>query len=293
MQQGKVIQAYNSFFYVQTAAGLVTCKLRGRFKQTRRSTGVVPGDDVQIALLPDGTGVIEQLLPRQTLLKRPAVANVTQVVLTFAAAQPDLHPLLLNRFLVLAEWSGLPHIAICINKMDLRPEADGFLQDYAAIGYPVFYVSAAAQQGIEPLRAQLAGQTTVFAGPSGVGKSSLLNVLDSSLALQTGQVSEKIKRGRHTTRAAQLIAWQDGYIVDTPGFSAMELTELAPQALPGYFPEFRPYLDACRFQPCSHSHEPECAIKQAVADGQITQERYDAYLNILEEINTARKKAYK
>jgi len=293
MQQGKVIQAYNSFFYVQTAAGLVTCKLRGKFKHTRRSLGVVPGDEVEIESLADGTGVIERLLPRQTLLKRPAVANITQVVLTFAAAQPDLHPLLLNRFLVLAEWSGIPKICLCINKMDLRPEAGDFLSAYAAIGYPVLYVSAAQQRGIEALRARLSGETTVFAGPSGVGKSSLLNAIDSSLALQTGHVSEKIKRGRHTTRAARLIAWQGGYIVDTPGFSAMELTELAPQALPGYFPEFRPYLSACRFQPCSHSHEPDCAIKQAVAAGEITQERYDAYRNILEEITTARKKAYK
>ncbi len=293
LQPGRVLKAYNSFFYVQTVDELVTCKLRGKFRHTRRTMGVVPGDEVAISRLDDGSGVVEQLLPRQTLLKRPAVANITQVVLTFAAAQPDLHPLLLNRFLVLAEWSGIPKICICLNKMDVRPETAEALQPYAAIGYPVLPVSAHTGTGIDALRERLAGETTVFAGPSGVGKSSLLNALSPELALQTGHVSAKIKRGRHTTRVAKLIPWQGGYLVDTPGFSAMELTSMEPQELPGYFPEFRQYLDQCRFQPCSHSHEPDCAIKQAVADGAIARERYDAYLNMLEEIETARKKAFK
>lgn len=293
MEQGRVIQAYNSFFYVETETGLVTCKLRGKFKKTRRSLGVVPGDCVEIDILPDGTGVVERILPRTNLLRRPAVANLTQVMLTFAAAQPDLHPLLLNRFLVLAEWSGIPHITICVNKMDFRPGGDDYLAAYESIGYPVLRVSAQNRQGIEALRERLDGETTVFAGPSGVGKSSLLNALDPELSLQTGQVSEKIKRGRHTTRAAKLIAWHGGYIVDTPGFSSMELTTIEPLELPGYFPEFRPYLGTCRFQPCSHSHEPDCAIKQAVADGTILQERYDAYRSILSEIEEERKREYK
>ena len=302
MQEGRVIKAYNSFFYVltDTEAGqeLVTCKLRGKFKKSRRSIGVVPGDRVCIDRLPDGSGVVEEQLPRTSLLKRPAVANITQVVLTFAAAQPDLHPLLLNRFLVLAEWSGIPKIVICVNKQDLYAgEIDTFLKDYEQIGYPVLRVSAQQREGIEALRQQLQGEVTVFAGPSGVGKSSLLNCIDERLALQTGQVSEKIKRGRHTTRVAELLPYAGGFIVDTPGFSAMELTELDTQALPGYFPEFRPHLAACRFAPCSHTHEPDCAVKAAVAAGDITQERYDAYVNIYEEIKEnqkiARKKEYK
>ena len=302
MQEGRVIKAYNSFFYVLTEAEagqeLVTCKLRGKFKKSRRSIGVVPGDRVRIDRLPDGSGVVEEQLPRTSLLKRPAVANITQVVLTFAASQPDLHPLLLNRFLVLAEWSGIPKIVICVNKQDLYAgDIGAFLKAYEQIGYPVLRVSAQQGEGIEALRQQLQGETTVFAGPSGVGKSSLLNRIDERLSLQTGQVSEKIKRGRHTTRVAELLPYAGGFIVDTPGFSAMELTELDIQDLPGYFPEFRPHLDACRFAPCSHTHEPDCAVKAAVAAGAITQERYDAYVNIYEEIKEnqkiARKKEYK
>lgn len=302
MQEGRVIKAYNSFFYVLTEAEagqeLVTCKLRGKFKKSRRSIGVVPGDRVRIDRLPDGSGVVEEQLPRTSLLKRPAVANITQVVLTFAAAQPDLHPLLLNRFLVLAEWSGIPKIVICVNKQDLYAgDIGAFLKAYEQIGYPVLRVSAQQGEGIEALRQQLQGETTVFAGPSGVGKSSLLNRIDERLSLQTGQVSEKIKRGRHTTRVAELLPYAGGFIVDTPGFSAMELTELDIQDLPGYFPEFRPHLDACRFAPCSHTHEPDCAVKAAVAAGAITQERYDVYVNIYEEIKEnqkiARKKEYK
>ena len=297
-QEGRVIKAYNSFFYVQVGTELIACKLRGKFKKTRRSIGVVPGDRVMISRLADGSGVVEDQLLRTSMLRRPAVANITQVMLTFAAAQPDLHPLLLNRFLVLAEWSGIPHITICVNKSDLYTgNIDAFLQDYEAIGYPVLRVSAKENQGLDALRERLAGETTVFAGPSGVGKSSLLNRIDERLQLTTGHVSEKIKRGRHTTRVAELLPYGEGFIVDTPGFSAMELTELDIQDLPGYFPEFRPQLDACRFAPCSHTHEPDCAVKAAVEAGSISRERYDAYVNIYEEIKSnqqlARKKEYK
>ena len=298
LEEGRVIKAYNSFFYVQTNTELVSCKLRGKFKKTRKSQGVVPGDKVLIGRLPDGTGVVEEQLPRESLLRRPAVANVTQVILTFAAAQPDLHPLLLNRFLVLAEWSGLHNIIICVNKADLyEGDMAAFLSLYEHAGYKVLRVSAREKQGMEELRQVLAGETTVFAGPSGVGKSSLLNVIDESLELATGHVSDKIKRGRHTTRVAELLPYEGGFIVDTPGFSAMELGEIPLEDLAHYFPEFRPYLGKCRFAPCSHTHEPDCGIKDALAAGEISQERYDAYLTIYKEIQEAqqlkRKKEYK
>jgi len=297
-EEGRVIKAYNSFFYVQTDNGLVTCKLRGKFKKTRKSQGVVPGDKVLIGRLPDGTGVVEEQLPRESFLRRPAVANVTQVMLTFAAAQPDLHPLLLNRFLVLSEWSGLKHIRICVNKADLyKGDIRDFLSIYEKAGYPVLRVSAQERQGLEELRDALAGETTVFAGPSGVGKSSLLNALDEKLSLATGQVSDKIKRGRHTTRVAELLPYEHGFIVDTPGFSAMELGEIPLEELAQYFLEFRPYLGQCRFAPCSHTHEPDCGIKAALVSGEISQERYDAYQSIYKEIQEAqqmkRKKEYK
>ena len=295
MLQGRVIKAYNSFFYVQTDMGLVTCKLRGKFKMSRRELGVVPGDWVSLDALSDGTGVIEEVQPRIQLLKRPAVANLTQVVLTFAAAQPDLHPLLLNRFLVLAEWSGMEKILICVNKMDLFVgNEENFLQDYRAIGYEVLPVSAREGKGLEALRQRLRGETTVFAGPSGVGKSSLLNAIDSRLALQTGVISEKIKRGRHTTRVAELLPYGGGgYIVDTPGFSAVDFMGMEPEELPACFPEFAPYLGKCRFSPCSHSHEPGCAVKEAAEAGAVARERYEAYLAIRTEIQEAQKLSQK
>lgn len=297
-QLGRVIKAYNSFFYVQVQDEIIACKLRGKFKKSRRSLGVVPGDRVAIGKLPDGTGVIEEQLPRQSLLKRPAVANISQVMLTFAAAQPDLHPLLLNRFLVMAEWSQIPKIVICVNKIDLyEGDAEKFLQAYEAIGYKVLRVSAKADENIDALREALKGEVTVFAGPSGVGKSSLLNRVDPSLQLQTGHVSAKIKRGRHTTRVAELLPYAGGFIVDTPGFSAFEMGEIDLSALPNYFPEFAAQAETCRFSPCSHTHEPDCGVKAAVETGKISAERYDAYLHIYEEIKTEqklmRKKEYK
>ena len=287
MPQGRVIKAYNSFFYVETEGALVTCKLRGKFKKRQ---GVYPGDLVDVRLLPDGTGVVERLLPRESLMRRPLVANVDQVVLTFAAAQPDPHPLLVSRFLVLAEWSGLARILVCVNKSDLPPAAEESFKVSEAAGYQVLHVSAQTGAGVDALRRELANHITCFAGPSGVGKSSLLNAIEPGLSLQTGHVSEKIKRGRHTTRVAELLPFAGGYIVDTPGFSSMELDGIDEQLLPSYFPEFRSYLGHCRFSPCSHSHEPDCAVKEAVAAGNIPQERYDAYLSILEEIHANQKK---
>ena len=287
MPQGRVIKAYNSFFYVETEGALVTCKLRGKFKKRQ---GVYPGDLVDVRLLPDGTGVVERLLPRESLMRRPLVANVDQVVLTFAAAQPDPHPLLVSRFLVLAEWSGLARILVCVNKSDLPPAAEESFKVSEAAGSQVLPVSAQTGAGGDALRRELANHITCFAGPSGVGKSSLLNAIEPGLSLQTGHVSEKIKRGRHTTRVAELLPFAGGYIVDTPGFSSMELDGIDEQLLPSYFPEFRPYLGHCRFSPCSHSHEPDCAVKEAVAAGNIPQERYDAYLSILEEIHANQKK---
>ena len=290
MLSGRVLRTQNSFFYVQTGQGVIDCKLRGRFKKKEL---ICPGDRVEIQLLSDGTGVIEGLLERQNLLKRPAVANVDQVVLTFAAAQPDIHPLLLNRFLVLAESSAIPHILICVNKIDLLPMEDGrtVLSDYESIGYPVLRVSAEKGWGMDDMRRILAGRTTVFSGPSGVGKSSLLNRLDPSFDLEVGRVSEKIKRGRHTTRLARLFPCEGGYIVDTPGFSSIEMTDIEASELVHFFPEFASHLGGCRFTPCTHSHEPQCSIKEAVEAGKIFRERYEAYLNLLNEIET-RKKEY-
>ena len=292
MPTAQVIKMYNGFYYLQVAGQeeLLSCRLRGRIK--RNKGAVVTGDYVEYQMLEDGTGVIERCLPRRTLLKRPAVANIDQVLITFAARQPDLNQLLLNRFLVLAEWSGIPEIVICINKCDLLEEKADFLQDYVQAGYKLLMVSAQEGQGIQELKNLLTGRVTVFAGPSGVGKSSLLNAVDSNLELATGKISDKIKRGKHTTRAACLLPLPEGgTVVDTPGFSAAELENIDKAQLAHYFPEFRPYIEKCYYNTCTHSHEPDCAGKEAVAAGVICQARYEAYLNILQTINE-RKKAY-
>ena len=292
MPTAQVIKMYNGFYYLQVAGQeeLLSCRLRGRIK--RNKGAVVTGDYVEYQMLEDGTGVIERCLPRRTLLKRPAVANIDQVLITFAARQPDLNQLLLNRFLVLAEWSGIPEIVICINKCDLLGEKVDFLQDYVQAGYKLLMVSAQEGQGIQELKNLLTGRVTVFAGPSGVGKSSLLNAVDSNLELATGKISDKIKRGKHTTRAACLLPLPEGgTVVDTPGFSAAELENIDKAQLAHYFPEFRPYIEKCYYNTCTHSHEPDCAVKEAVAAGAICQARYEAYLNILQTINE-RKKAY-
>ena len=285
METGRVLKFYNSFFYVQTDTELLTCRLRGKLKRDRRGVSAVcPGDLVELTKLADGTGVLERPLARRNLLRRPAVANIDQVILTFAAAEPDLHPLLLNRFLVLAEWSGVPSVVICVNKMDLAAEQD-VLSCYGKY-YPVLRVSAERGEGMDLLRERLAGKVTVFAGPSGVGKSSVLNALHAGLSLATGAVSEKIRRGRHTTRVAELLPFAGGFLVDTPGFSSMELADIDPAELSACFPDFQPYLGHCRFSPCTHSHEPDCAVKAALEAGEILRERYDAYCAILDEIKT-------
>lgn len=292
MPTAQVIKMYNGFYYLQVAGQeeLLSCRLRGRIK--RNKGAVVTGDYVEYQMLDDGTGVIESCLPRRTLLKRPAVANIDQVLITFAARQPDLNQLLLNRFLVLAEWSGIPEIVICINKCDLLEGKADFLQDYVQAGYKLLMVSAQEGQGIQELKNLLTGRVTVFAGPSGVGKSSLLNAVDSNLELATGKISDKIKRGKHTTRAACLLPLPEGgTVVDTPGFSAAELENIDKAQLAHYFPEFRPYIEKCYYNTCTHSHEPDCAVKEAVEAGAICQARYEAYLNILQTINE-RKKAY-
>lgn len=285
METGRVLKFYNSFFYVQTDTELLTCRLRGKLKRDRRGVSAVcPGDLVELTKLADGTGVLERPLARRNLLRRPAVANIDQVILTFAAAEPDLHPLLLNRFLVLAEWSGVPSVVICVNKMDLAAEQD-VLSCYENY-YPVLRVSAERGEGMELLRERLAGKVTVFAGPSGVGKSSVLNALHAGLSLATGAVSEKIRRGRHTTRVAELLPFAGGFLVDTPGFSSMELADIDLAELSACFPDFQPYLGHCRFSPCTHSHEPDCAVKAALEAGELLRERYDAYCAILDEIKT-------
>lgn len=288
-EQGRILKVYNNVLHVATEDHMILCKLRGRVKKGRSELTPVPGDIVSLERISSDEGVIERIEARTNLLQRPRVANLTQIVVTVAAAAPDPHPLVVSRFLVLAECSGVKKIVLCVNKMDLcQGTPEDVLAEYEAAGYPVLRVSAEQGTGLRELHERLAGEITVFAGPSGAGKSSLLNALDPSLALLTGVVSEKIGRGRHTTRRAELLPFAGGYVVDTPGFTQQEMTEIAPEELAACFPEFARHA-GCRFAPCSHSHEPDCAVKAAVETGELSRERYEAYLALLSEIRSKKK----
>ena len=288
-EQGRILKVYNNVLHVVTEDHMILCKLRGRVKKGRSDLTPVPGDIVSLERITAEEGVIERIEARTNLLQRPRVANLTQIIVTVAAALPDPHPLVVSRFLVLAELSGVKKIILCVNKMDLcTSDPATFLAEYEAADYPVLRVSAEQGTGLRELHERLAGEITVFAGPSGAGKSSLLNALDPSLALLTGVVSEKIGRGRHTTRRAELLPFAGGYVVDTPGFTQQEMTEIAPEELAACFPEFVRHA-GCRFSPCSHSHEPDCAVKAAVETGELSRERYEAYLALLSEIRSKKK----
>lgn len=284
MLLGVVIKAYNSFYYVQTNEKVTMCTLRGRFKKERFS--LIVGDEVEYAL-DAGKGVIERILPRHSILKKPPVANVDQVVLTFAAVSPDINLQLIDRFLVLAEMSRLVTIIICINKADLADidELNKIRNLYRQIGYPVFLLSAKTGLGIGDLKNTLYNKISVFAGPSGVGKSTILNAIEPGLSLVTGEISEKIKRGKHTTRFAQLLPISGGgLLVDTPGFSFTEFNDIEKNELTYYFREIEHVAPQCKFNTCLHDKEPQCAVKQAVASGNISESRYRSYLEILYEI---------
>lgn len=289
MPQGVVIRAYNGYYYVRTEASLIECKTRGKLKKQREKVYV--GDYVEYENLGQDKGIIESVLPRKSLLKRPSIANISQVFLMFAVKDPDINLKLLNRFLVLAEHSDIP-ITICLNKTELAmEEAEQIAQSYRKIGYPVLLLSAHEKKNIDLLKERLTDHITVFAGPSGVGKSSLLNLVEPTFELATGAVSEKIGRGKHTTRFAQLLPLTGGgYVVDTPGFSYTEF-EMEETELAACFPEFIPHQD-CRFSPCLHSHEPSCGVKEALERGDIDNQRYQSYLEILAEIQEANKKKY-
>ncbi len=284
MLRGIVVKAYNSYYYVQTEDKTAMCTLRGRFKKERFS--LIVGDDVEYTMVSADKGVIERIMPRRSMLKRPMVANVDQVILTFAAVNPDVNPALIDRFLILAELSGLATV-ICINKIDLIDisKIQPIIDLYQNIGYPVIPMSAKGGIGIKELRTKLYDQITAFAGPSGVGKSTILNTVEPGLELMTGEVSQKIGRGKHTTRFAELLPLSGGgFVVDTPGFSFTEFNDLTEQELMYCFPEIAAVAPRCKFNTCLHYKEPQCAVKQAVTEGHISQARYDSYIQALLEL---------
>jgi ribosome biogenesis GTPase len=295
--QGTVLRAQSGFFWVQTNAGLLECRLRGRLKKERQSSDIaVIGDLVDVKQVSPTTGAIEAVEPRRTKLARRAagskgiwsedvlIANLDQVLLIFACANPEFTPRMLDRYLVLTEASALDTVIVA-NKVDLvgAEHAREQFAIYERIGYPVIYTSTKQGQGIDDLRARLGGRISVVTGKSGVGKSSLLNVVQPNLGLATSDVSETLGKGRHTTTVAELIALDlpgGGYVADTPGIRELGLWQFPLDELDWCFREFRPFLKECYFSSCSHTHEPDCAVRAAMAAGQISEERYQSYMRL-------------
>lgn len=292
MKQGKIVKGIAGFYYVSVAgSGIYECKAKGAFRQKKMKPLV--GDNVSIDIIneEEKKGNVVEILPRKNALVRPAVANVDQALVIFAGTSPKPNLNLLDRFLLMMEQQNVPTL-ICFNKEDLASEAEiQELRDaYETSGYPLFFVSARQQEGIEPLRAALEGKTTTVAGPSGVGKSTLINLLAPEVQMETGEISEKIQRGKHTTRHSQLILLNEQtYIFDTPGFSSLAVDFFEKETLGTLFPEFVEYEQNCRFTGCSHIGEPVCGVKEALAEGKISQSRYNNYVQIYNELKDKRK----
>lgn len=281
--QGRVLKNYNGYYYVDCQQKIYTCKVKGKMKQNRFS--LVTGDLVVLEVGSNDEGMIKKVLPRKNFLIRPTIANLDLIVVTFACATPDFSFLIADKLLALAELAKIPAVMV-LNKADLASAGlvEKIQNVYGNIGYEVYPVSAVRNEGIENLKKRLQGKICAFGGPSGVGKSSTINAIDSSVNLRTGVVSEKIGRGKHTTRYAELLSFDEGFIADTPGFGNLSLEELDSKILAGGFREFATYESQCKFTSCTHTHEPVCGIKQAVEGGKIAVSRYESYLSILEEI---------
>lgn len=285
--KGKIIKGIGGFYYVKTENEIIECKARGKFRHKDMKPMV--GDNVRIEVN-NGKGIIEDIYKRTSTLLRPTVSNVSLAFVVFAVKNPDINIDLLNRFLVLCESSNIK-VIVCLNKVDLIEEDEKkLLKDKInAIGYEVLFINAKAQKGIEDLKEYMKGNVTVLCGPSGAGKSTLINALTDKNHMQTGKVSDKIGRGKHTTRHSELIEVEDGYIVDTPGFSTLDVSFINKEDLKYAFPDFEEYNDCCKFRGCMHYKEPSCAVKDAVDEGKINKQRYDFYIRTLKEILKSRK----
>ena len=290
--QGKIVKGISGFYYVHVVeSGIYECKAKGIFRQQKMKPLV--GDDVEIDIISEEkkTGNVAAILPRKNALIRPAVANVDQALLIFAAASPNPNFNLLDRFLVMMGRQDVP-VILCFNKCDLITEEQK--QEIEAIyevsGYKILFVSAKKELGLKELQEILEGKTTTVAGPSGVGKSSLINLLAPEACMETGEISKKIERGRHTTRHAELIQLKgDGYIMDTPGFSSLYLPEMEKEELQDCYPEFAAFEPYCRFQGCSHISEPDCGVKEALSEGKIHPVRYENYCQLYGELKDRKK----
>jgi ribosome biogenesis GTPase len=292
--RGLVIRSQSGFYTVETEMGNFSCHLRGRLKRGKHLGDLVAvGDWVEISPQASGAGMIEAVEPRQHLLSRMAptpqgeyqqiiIANPDQTVFIFACTRPEPHLGMLDRLLVMAEKQGIPALVVA-NKVDLvdTAQAQALFSRYEHLGYPLIYTSAKSGLGIPELAAKLRGKLSVFAGPSGVGKSSLLNSIQPGLGLAIRSVSQATEKGKHTTVVRQLIPLKGGgYVADTPGLKALALWDIRPEELDGYFPELRGLVAGCQFSDCTHVHEPGCAVLAALARGEVHPERYASYVRM-------------
>lgn len=290
--KGKIVKGISGFYYVHVAeTGIYECKAKGIFRNQKIKPLV--GDDVEIVVLDEEKkiGNVEKILPRTRELIRPAVANIDMALVIFAAAKPDPNFNLLDRFLCMMEYQKVP-VTICFNKCDLVTEEqrEVLRKIYELAGYELLFTSAKTQENVEKLKSVLQGKMTAVAGPSGVGKSSLINDLQDAVQMQTGGISDKIERGKHTTRHSQIIPIAENtYIMDTPGFSSMDLPGFSKEDLWTCYPEFVRFEPRCRFIGCSHIGEPDCGVKTALAEGKISQVRYDNYVQLYQEMKNMRK----
>lgn len=290
--QGKIVKGIAGFYYVHVPGiGIYECKAKGIFRKDKKKPLV--GDDVTIEAISqeEKTGNVTEILPRKNVLIRPAVANIDQALVIFAIARPKPNLNLLDRFLIAMKHQGVSAV-ICFNKQDISDENERriLLEAYEKSGNQILFASAYTQEGIEQIRTLLHGKTTAVAGPSGVGKSSIINILQPKAGMETGSISKKIDRGRHTTRHSELIALEDGtYIMDTPGFSSLYLQDLEKEDLKNYFAEFDLYEKECRFQGCMHIHEPDCGVKKALEEGKISPIRYENYVELFQELREKRR----
>ena len=289
--QGLIIKAQSGFFWVETGEGVIICQLRGKLKQGRAKGDIAAlGDKVDITILDDGSGVVESVHERKQLIARldprpggvyqqVLLANPDQAVFVFACANPSPRLKMLDRFLIIAEKQKLPPVIVA-NKTDLVDDPQTLFGVYESIGYHVIYTSTKNETGLEELRTQLSGKISAFAGPSGVGKSSLLNALQPGLGLAVNEISSAMNKGRHTTVVRQMFAFEGGYVADTPGWKSLGLWDTEPEEIDAYFPELRGLVEKCQFSDCTHQHEPGCAVLAALKDGKINPDRYESFVRL-------------
>lgn len=287
--EGIIVKGVGGQYNVRTDSEIVICKVRGKFRHNGLSPMV--GDKVKISVQ-NNEGVIEKIHDRTSELIRPVVANVTQAFVVFALKNPDINVDLLYKFLVLCEYNNLK-IVVCFNKLDLASEEDlSMVNIIKKAGYDTITLKAKEGYGLDILKTKIKENISVFCGPSGVGKSTILNSLAGKKLMETGDISKKLKRGKHTTRHSELIEYADGFLVDTPGFSSLEMSFIEEEELQSCFPEFEDFIGECKFANCFHYKEPRCNIKKAVEEGKIDKGRYDFYINTLEELKNRRNKKW-